>query len=90
MQMTQPIEETIDKYELFLDLYGRKRYENEMKQSCEKAEKNGEQKGRLKEKEIIALNLLNAQYHLEQIAKLTGLDTEHILKLAQDNNLLDS
>ena len=75
--MTHPIEETIDKYELFLDLYGRKRYADEMKQCREE------------ERETIALNMLKAQYHLEQIAKLTGLDTKHILKIAKDNNLLD-
>ena len=77
------MEETIDKYELFLDLYGRKRYENEMKQSCEKAEKNG----RLKEKEVIVLNMLRAKYHLEEIARMTGLDKQSIIQLAQNNNL---
>ena len=83
MQMTQPIEETIDKYELFLDLYGRKRYADEMKQNCEKAEKNGELKG----KEIIVLNMLRAKYHLEEIVRMTGLDIQSILQLAKDNNL---
>ena len=83
MQMTQPIEETIDKYELFLDLYGRKRYKSEMKRSCEKAEK----KGRLKEKEVIVLNMLRAKYHLEEIVRMTGLDIQSILQLAKDNNL---
>ena len=87
MQMTQPIEETIDTYEWFLDLYGRKRYAEEMKQSCKKAEKNGEQKGRLKEKEVIVLNMLRAKYHLEEIARMTGLDKESIIQLAQNNNL---
>ena len=60
------------------DLHGRKRYADEMKQCREE------------ESEIIALNMLKAQYHLEQIAKLTGLDTKHILKLAKNNNLLDT
>ena len=87
MQMTQPIEEAIDKYELFLDLYGRKRYKSEMKRSCEKAEKNGEQKGRLKEKEVIVLNMLKDNFHLEVIVRITGLSKEDITQLAQDNNL---
>ena len=83
MQMTQPIEEAIDKYELFLDLYGRKRYKSEMKRSCEKAEK----KGRLKEKEVIVLNMLKDKFRLEVIARITGLSKEDITQLAQDNNL---
>ena len=83
MQMTQPIEETIDKYELFLDLYGRKRYADEMKQCRETAEKNG----RLKEKEVIVLNMLKEKFHLEVISRMTGLDKESIIQLAQDNNL---
>ena len=54
-----------------------------MKQNCEKAEKNGELKG----KEIIVLNMLRAKYHLEEIVRMTGLDIQSILQLAKDNNL---
>ena len=79
MQMTQPIEETIDKYELFLDLYGRKRLADEQKKSNEKAQQ--------KEREIIALNMLKDNFHLEVIARITGLSKESIIQLAKDNNL---
>ena len=56
MHMTQPIEETIDKYELFLDLYGRKRLADEQKKSNEKAHQE--------EREIIALNMLKDNFQL--------------------------
>ena len=79
MQMTQPIEETIDKYELFLDLYGRKRYADEMKRN--------RLQGKVEEREIIALNMLKEKFHLEIISRMTGLDKESIIQLAKDNNL---
>ncbi|MBR4899748.1 MAG: hypothetical protein IKZ46_02325 [Victivallales bacterium] len=79
MQMTQPIEETIDKYELFLDLYGRKRYADEMQRN--------RMEGIAEEREIIALNMLKDKFHIEVIARITGLSLEDIIQLAQDNNL---
>ena len=79
MQMTQPIEETIDKYELFLDLYGRKRYADEMQRN--------RMEGIAEEREIIALNMLKDKFHIEVIARITGLSLEDIIQLAHDNNL---
>ena len=38
----------------------------------------------------VTLDVLKNNCNLDKIAKLTGLDTENILKLARDNNLLDS
>ena len=78
MGMSKSIEETLDKYELFLDLYGRKRLADEKKKDREKAF------------EEIALNLLKLKIHQDDIIKVTGISPERLLKLAQDNNLLDS
>ena len=80
------MDETIDKYEVFLDLYGRKRYADEMQQN----RLQGKVEGKVEEREIIALNMLKDKFHLEVISRMTGLDKESIIQLAKDNNLLDS
>ena len=77
------MDETIDKYEVFLDLYGRKRYADEMQQN----RLQGKVEGKVEEREIIALNMLKDKFHIEVIAKITGLSLEDIIQLAQDNNL---
>ena len=79
MQMTQPIEETIDKYELFLDLYGRKRYADEMQRK--------RIEGKVEEREIIALNMLKLKLRQDDIIKATGISPERLIQVAQDNNL---
>ena len=75
MGMSKSIEETLDKYELFLDLYGRKRLADEKKKDREKAF------------EEIALNLLKLKIHQDDIIKATGISPERLIQLAQDNNL---
>ncbi len=79
MEMTKVIEKEIDKYDLMLDSYGRKQFEREKKQCREEGEK--------KKSESIALKLLEDNYPLEKISKVTGLDIPRILQLAKENNL---
>ena len=98
MQMTQPVKETIDKYDWMLDLYGRKRFTEEKKQygeeEHEKGRQEGHEKGRQKgheeEKERIALKMLKLKLHLDVINKATGMSMADILQLAKDNKLFDS
>ncbi len=86
MQMTQPIKETIDKYDWMLDLYGRKRFAEEKKQYGEERESRGIEKT----KQNIALNMLKLKLHPDVINKATGMSMADILQLAKDNKLLDS
>ena len=84
--MTQPVKETIDKYDWMLDLYGRKRFAEEKKQYGEERELRGIEKT----KQNIALNMLNEKYQLDEISRMTGMNMADILQLAKDNNLLDT
>jgi hypothetical protein len=86
MQMTQPVKETIDKYDWMLDLYGRKRFAEEKKQYGEERESRGIEKT----KQNIALNMLKLKLHPDVINKATGMSMADILQLAKDNKLLDS
>ena len=52
-----------------------------------KGEQSGFVKGELEKSESIALKLLEDNYPLEKISKVTGLDIPRILQLAKDNNL---
>ena len=79
MEMTQVVENEIDEYDWILESYGRKRFENEKKQCREE--------GRIEKSESIALKLLEDNYPLEKISKVTGLDIPRILQLAKENNL---
>ena len=45
MEMTQTVEETVDDYDWFLELYGRKHYADERKKNYEEGEKLGLEKG---------------------------------------------
>ena len=83
MKMTQVVEKEIDKYDWMLVSYGEDRFENEKKQCREEGERNGIKKN----SECIALKLLEDNYPLEKISKVTGLDIPRILQLAKDNNL---
>ena len=87
MEMTKVIEKEIDKYDWMLDSYGRNQFEREKKQCREEGERNGFVKGEAKKSESIALKLLEDNYPLEKISKVTGLDIPRILQLAKDNNL---
>ncbi len=89
-QMTQPVKETIDKYDWMLDLYGRKRFVAEKKQYGEEEHEKGRQEGHEEEKERIALNMLTLKLHPDVINKATGMSMADILQLAKDNNLLDA
>ena len=84
--MTQPIKETIDKYDWMLDLYGRKRFAEEKKQYGEERELRGIEKTT----RTVVLNMLKAKYQLDEISRMTGMSTTDILQLAKDNNLLDA
>ena len=97
MGMTQTVEESIDVYDWFLDMYGRKRYVAEIEQSerlgLEKGEKLGFEKGEKlgfeKGKREDVLNMLKKKkYSLDEISEITGLSEEEILQIAKDNNLV--
>ena len=79
MEMTKVIEKEIDKYDWMLDSYGRKQFEREKKQCREE--------GRVETSESIALKLLEDNYPLEKISRVTGLDIPRILQLAKKNKL---
>ena len=94
MQMTQPVKETIDKYDWMLDLYGCKRFATEKKQygeeEHEKGRQEGEQIGIEKTTRKIALKMLKEKYILDDVAQMTGMSMGDILQLEKDNKLLDS
>ena len=77
MKKTQVVEK--DEYDWMLVSYGEDRFEDEKKQCREK--------GRLEKSESIALKLLEDNYPLEKISRVTGLDIPRILQLAKENNL---
>ena len=83
MEMTKVIEKKIDKYDWMLDSYGRNQFEREKK----KCREEGRVEGRVETSESIALKLLEDNYPLEKISKVTGLDIPIILQLAKENNL---
>ena len=87
MEMTQVTEKTIDDYDWMLDLYGRKRFATEKKQSREEGREEGFAEGRNTEKEELALKMLKSKYHPNEIGRLTGLSMTRILQIAKDNNL---
>ena len=103
MEMTQVVEKEIDHYDWMLVSYGSEHFEDEKKQCRKEGERSGfvkgeqsgfvkgEQsgfvKGELEKSESIALKLLEDNYPLEKISKVTGLDIPRILQLAKDNNL---
>ena len=85
MGMTQTVEESIDIYDWFLDMYGRKHYAADIEQS----EKRGHEKGKREEKVITVLNMLRKKkYSLNEISEIAGLSEEEILQIAKDNNLV--
>ena len=79
MKMTQVVEKEIDKYDWMLVSYGEDQFEKDKKQCREEGEKM--------KSESIALKLLEDNYPLEKISKVTGLDIPRILQLAKENNL---
>ena len=79
MKKTQVVEKEIDKYDWMLVSYGEEQFEKDKKQCREE--------GRLEKSESIALKLLEDNYPLEKISKVTGLDIPRILQLAKKNNL---
>ena len=95
MKMTQVVEKEIDVYDWMLESYGRKHFEDEKKQCREEGERSGfvkgEQsgfvKGKMENSESIALKLLEDNYPLEKIIKVTGLDMARIIQIAKENNL---
>ena len=83
MQMTQPVKETIDKYDWMLDLYGRKRFTEEKKQYGEEEHEKGRQEGH----EEDALNLLKLKIRPDIIQKATGISLGRLNQIALDNKL---
>ena len=87
MEMTQTVEKEIDQYDWMLVSYGEDQFEKDKKKCREEGERSGFVKGEAEKSESIALKLLEDNYPLEKISKVTGLDIPRILKLAKDNNL---
>ena len=77
MKKTQVVKK--DKYNWMLVSYGEEQFEKDKKKCREE--------GRLEKSESIALKLLEDNYPLEKISKVTGLDIPRILQLAKKNNL---
>ena len=75
MQMTQPVKETIDKYDWMLDLYGRKRFAQEKEEDHQKGHEED------------ALNMLKLKFNPEIIQKVTGISLERLNQIALDNKL---
>ncbi len=87
MRKTKIVEKEIDEFDWMLESYGRKRFENEKKQCREEGERSGFVKGEASKSESVALKLLEDNYPLEKISKVTGLDIPRIHQLAKNNNL---
>ena len=89
MGMTQTVEESIDVYDWFLDMYGRKHYAADIEQSEKRGLEKGEKLGLEKGKRETVLNMLKKKkYSLDEISEITGLSEEEILQIAKDNNLV--
>ena len=81
MKKTQVVKK--DEYNWMLVSYGEDQFEKDKKKCREEGERNGIKKN----SESIALKLLEDNYPLEKISKVTGLDIPRILQLAKKNNL---
>ena len=81
MKKTQVIKK--DEYDWMLVSYGEDQFEKDKK----KCREEGRVEGRVETSESIALKLLEDNYPLEKISKVTGLDIPRILQLAKYNNL---
>ena len=81
MKMTQVVKK--DKYDWMLVSYGEDQFEKDKK----KCREEGRVEGREEKSESIALKLLEDNYPLEKISRVTGLDIPRILQLAKENNL---
>ena len=75
MKKTQVIKK--DEYNWMLVSYGEEQFEKDKKQ-C---------RGEKMKSESIALKLLEDNYPLEKISRVTGLDIPRIRQLAKENNL---
>ena len=84
MKKTQVVKK--DKYDWMLVSYGEDQFEKDKKKCREEGERSGFVKGEAEKSESIALKLLEDNYPLEKISKVTGLDIPRILQLAKDNN----
>ena len=87
MKMMPVIEKEIDKYDWMLVSYGEDQFEKDKEKSREEGERSGFVKGEVEKSESIARKLLEDNYPLEKISRVTGLDIPRILQLAKDNNL---
>ena len=85
MKKTQAVKK--DEYDWMLVSYGEDQFEKDKKKSREEGERSGFVKGEAEKSESIALKLLEDNYPLEKISKVTGLDIPRILQLAKKNNL---
>ena len=85
MKKTQVVKK--DEYNWMLVSYGEDQFEKDKKKCREEGERSGFVKGEAEKSESIALKLLEDNYPLEKISKVTGLDIPRILQLAKKNNL---
>ena len=93
MKMTQTVEKEIDKYDWMLVSYGEDQFEKDKKKCREegersgfvKGERSGFVKGEVEKSESIARKLLEDNYPLEKISRVTGLDIARINQLAKES-----
>ena len=93
MEMTQTVEKEIDKYDWMLVSYGEDQFEKDKKKCREegersgfvKGERSGFVKGEVEKSESIARKLLEDNYPLEKISRVTGLDIARINQLAKES-----
>ena len=101
MKMMPVIEKEIDKYDWMLVSYGEDQFEKDKKKCREegersgfvkgersgfvKGERSGFVKGEVEKSESIARKLLEDNYPLEKISRVTGLDIARINQLAKES-----
>ena len=85
MKMMPVIEKEIDKYDWMLVSYGEDQFEKDKKKCREEGERSGFVKGEVEKSESIARKLLEDNYPLEKISRVTGLDIARINQLAKES-----
>ncbi|MBR4899721.1 MAG: hypothetical protein IKZ46_02190 [Victivallales bacterium] len=65
-------------------------FEKGQQSGFEKGQQSGFEKGNEQAKESFALKMLESNYRLEEISRMTGLGMDRILQLAENNNLGNS
>jgi len=65
-------------------------FEKGQQSGFEKGQQSGFEKGNEQAKESFALKMLESNYRLEEISRITGLGMDRIIQIAKDNNLGNS